>query len=272
MIANQPDWSVAGGAYDALASRYDRIPEDNRVNRVLRARSLQRLGELFHPGQYVLEIGCGTGDEALALAARGVRVFAVDPSEAMIRVANSKARDRGLDDRAIFVRARAREVDGLRIKPASFDGAYASFSLAYEPDLRPVAAILHGLLRQDTVMVASVPSRLCLLEWIAALAVMRPSVAGRRLRPWHGHAVGGQRVPIRTYTPRGLAESLAPEFALSRWEALGALVPPPWMNPWYARLDGLSDAIERADERWRRGLLRSAGDHFLAEFRHVAVH
>jgi hypothetical protein len=39
------------------------------------------------------------------------------------------------------------------------------------------------------------------------------------------------------------------------------------MNRWYSRLDGISREIERLDDRWRRGPLRSFGDHFLAEFR-----
>lgn len=268
MSADPPDWSAAAQAYDALAARYDRIPRDNRVNRVLRARSLARLQGMFTAGQRVLELGCGTGEEALELAARGVRIVAVDPSGEMVRITREKARDRGVEDRVTVLRARASEISRAGLVAGSFDGAYASFSLAYEPDLVPVAAALDRLLRADACFAASVPSRLCLVEWLAALLTVHPSVAGRRLRRWHGHAVAGRAIPIRTFTPRALAEAFHPAFQLLRWEALVALVPPPSADPWYRRLDGFADALERLDERVRRWPLRSVGDHFLAEFRH----
>ena len=266
-----PDWSAAKKAYDALAARYDRIPEENRINRILRARSLDRLRALFRPGQHILEIGCGTGDEAIELAALGVRVLAVDPSPEMVRIARGKAEDRGVGDRVTFREASAREIGSIPWGTSRFDGAYASFSLAYEPDLRPVAAALREIVRPGATLAVSLPSRVCLSEWVASVAAMRPSIAGRRLRPWHGHKVGEFSVPIRSHTPTGLARAFAPAFVLLRWEAMTCLVPPPSMNRVYGRLDGLADAIERADAVLRRTrVFRSVGDHFLAELRHTA--
>lgn len=266
-----PDWSAAKKAYDALAARYDRIPEENRINRILRARSLGRLRAIFRPGQHVLEIGCGTGDEAIELAALGLRILAVDPSPEMVRIARAKAEARGVGDRVTFREASARDIGSIPWGTSRFDGAYASFSLAYEPDLRPVAAALHGLLRPGATLAVSLPSRVCLSEWVASLAAMKPSMAGRRLRPWHGHKVGEFSVPIRSYTPTGLARAFAPAFVLLRWEAMTCLVPPPSMNRVFERLDGLADAIERADAVLRgMRVFRSVGDHFLAELRHAA--
>ena len=39
-----------------------------------------RLEALFGRGDRVLDLGCGTGEDALTLAARGVRVVGIDPS------------------------------------------------------------------------------------------------------------------------------------------------------------------------------------------------
>src|SRR5579859_2656747 len=43
------------------------------------------------PGARVLEIGCGAGFLAVALAQRGLRVQAIDPSEAMVERARGHA-------------------------------------------------------------------------------------------------------------------------------------------------------------------------------------
>ena len=257
-------------AYDELADRYDRIPVENRINRLMRRASLARIVSTFPPGSRILEVGCGTGDEALALAARGVQVVAIDASREMIRVARAKADRRGMDGHVEFREGHARDLPSLRDSlGASFDGGYASFSLAYEPDLTPVALGLHSLLRPGARFLASLPSRLCLVEFLVALGSGHPAVAGRRLSPIHGHKVGPYLVPIRTYTPGAFSRAMSPHFSMERVEALPAVVPPPYMNRVFARFDGLADALERADEKLRtRFPFRFLGDHFLADLRH----
>lgn len=272
MIATrEPEWEAGALAYDEIASRYDRVPQENRINRLMRAGSLARIAGTFPPGSRVLEIGCGTGDEALALAERGVSVVALDPSREMVRIANAKARERGLTDRAEFRVAHARDLSSIRDELGGpFDGGYASFSLAYEPDLRPVAEGLDRVLRSGSRFLASLPSRFCLVEFALAIGSGHPAFSGRRLSAWRDHKVGARAVPIRSYTPRSLAQAMAPHFTLERVEALPAIVPPPYMNRVYAKFDGLAQALERADATLRtRFPFRAIGDHFLAQLRHV---
>ena len=270
--AGEAGWSRAAAAYDAIAARYDLIPIENRINRYMRNRSLERLRSTFRAGHRVLEIGCGTGTEALDLARRGVEVVALDPSGEMIRLARSSAESQDLARRATFVQGAARDISTM-LGPAqeSFDGGYASFSLAYEPDLAPVARGLRGVLKPGAPFLASLPSRVCLVELLLAFASGRPSLAGRRLRPYHNHKVGSHLVPIRTYTPRSFAEAIAPHLVLARVEALPAIVPPPHHNRWYTRLNDVADAIEQLDKWLRtRFPFRFLGDHFLAELHRVS--
>jgi len=127
-------------AYDELADRYDRIPVENRINRLMRRASLARIVSTFPPGSRILEVGCGTGDEALALAARGVQVVAIDASREMIRVARAKADRRGMDGHVEFREGHARDLPSLRDSlGAPFDGGYASFSLAWSSSSWPLA-------------------------------------------------------------------------------------------------------------------------------------
>src|SRR5947208_12866804 len=49
------------------------------------------------PGKTVLEIGCGTGTNAIAFARRGYRVTAVDYVEAAVQRAREKARKAGIE-------------------------------------------------------------------------------------------------------------------------------------------------------------------------------
>jgi SAM-dependent methyltransferase len=60
----------------------------------------------------VLDAGCGTGENALFLAARGHRVVGIDSAPTAIARARSKAWERGLQEHVTFVEADACEIAG----------------------------------------------------------------------------------------------------------------------------------------------------------------
>jgi len=89
----------------------------------------QRLAELLEPapGATYLEVGCGTGQDALALASRfGVTVAGVDLSRAMV----AEARRRGLSE------AHVASADALPFEDVSFEGCWADRVLQHleQPD------------------------------------------------------------------------------------------------------------------------------------------
>ena len=102
--------TYVGEMFDRIAVPYDRL---NRVISLGRDRAWrQRLvaGAACRPGSCVVDLGCGTGDLALAFAASpGVEVVGVDLSKGMLRRAHAKARG-GLAPGARFVRGNAQHV------------------------------------------------------------------------------------------------------------------------------------------------------------------
>lgn len=80
--------------YRQLALHYDELFAPLRQPLELARRSLLEpfLGQV----RAACDLGCGTGTTAVELARRGLRVFAVDVSPAMCRLARAKARRAGL--------------------------------------------------------------------------------------------------------------------------------------------------------------------------------
>ena len=65
----------------------------------------------------VLELGCGTGRVAIALAEAGLRVVGVDSSEGMLDLCATRAQDRGVRDNLALVRSDMRELQDIPMSP-----------------------------------------------------------------------------------------------------------------------------------------------------------
>ncbi len=77
-------------AFDALAPSYDDDFTHQPIGKILRTTVHNRLLRHFSAGQHILEIGCGTGEDALFLGERGINVTATDVSDAMLDVSREK--------------------------------------------------------------------------------------------------------------------------------------------------------------------------------------
>jgi SAM-dependent methyltransferase len=80
---------------ELLAAVWEAVPEDAEPERFAERRAW--LLDRVVPGAEVLDLGCGAGEFAAALAAHGARVIALDAAPEAVR----RARGRGVDARGI---------------------------------------------------------------------------------------------------------------------------------------------------------------------------
>jgi Methylase involved in ubiquinone/menaquinone biosynthesis len=77
--------------FDVLAGHYDTVFTESRTGRAQRMMSRKWLQPLLTGTLQILEINCGTGEDAYWLASQGHVVTATDQSAPMIETAKSKA-------------------------------------------------------------------------------------------------------------------------------------------------------------------------------------
>jgi len=251
--------------FDVAAASYDAEFSDRVVPRAMRELVWERLATVFSAGQKILELGCGTGEDAVWLAGRGLRVHATDQSAAMLAVASAKAEQAGVADRVSFARL---DLAGIADAPvpagAPFDGALADFGvLNCLADRRPLARRLAGWLRSGAPVVVVVMGRWCLLEMLGYALRLRPGKAMRRLRDGRAVGVGGGRaVPTSYIGWRRLRRDFADDYVLRERRAIGLALPPPDFG---ALVEGQPRRLARL-MRWERRLapfLPGFGDHVL---------
>ncbi len=137
----------------------------------------------FGRGDYVLELNCGTGEDALFLSRQGVSVFACDASERMIDVARRRTEVEGRDLSLWFEALPIEQIDELRsIGP--FDGVFSNFSgLNCVRDVAEVAMHLATLVKLGGRLLLCLSTRVCLWEMFWYLGKGDFSRAFRR---WKG--------------------------------------------------------------------------------------
>lgn len=252
-----------GTGFDRLAARYDEIVESNPIHAHLRVRSLAWLDEAFHPGIHVLEIGCGTGTEAIHLARRGVRITATDASAAMVAETEARVSREGLLDRVRVLRCSAGALSG-RFERGAFDGAYASFGpLNCEPSLTLAVKAVAAVLKPGAPFLTSVVSRPCAVEIGMSGIRLRPGKAFRRLRTGTDVDLYGEgAVRAQTYSESELRDALAGSFTIERLEGWLVALPPPYMARQWSRAAALHAPLTWIDAQLRRRWpFRGWGDH-----------
>lgn len=257
-------------AFNQAAQSYDLLYQANPVMAWLRRESLYVLQSTFPPASQLLEIGCGTGDEALALGRSGHRVVATDISTTMIEMAQAKAVP-GASKVTWRVLPAGQLADLVGDYGAGFfDGAYASFgALNCEPDLMQTVTALADLLRPGAPLVCSVMNRWCMWEIGWGLLHLRPSQAFRRLKTgWIEAGLASQEgrlaVPTRYYGPRGFAHQFEPSFRVEQIRGFPVLLPPPYLGHLLDRYPALFSRLEGIERRLRdRYPFYSMGDHTL---------
>jgi SAM-dependent methyltransferase len=263
-------------AFDGLASEYDATFTHSVIGTILRQAVWRRADACFGSGDHVLELNCGTGEDALHLARRGVQVLATDVSSRMLDVGREKIAAAGVGERVTFRRMAIEEftvdeAEGFLRDidvPSGFDGALSNFGgLNCVADLTAFATGLSQYVRPGGVALCCVMGPVVPWEWAWFLARGRPTKAWRRLRRrgavWRG-------VHVHYPTIRAVRRAFSPAFRAVRVSALGALVPPPYTERAVGRFPRLLRFAAWCERRLATiPPLPWLADHYLVEFRRM---
>ena len=262
-----PDPPLAAGApFDAAADAYDAFEALPGVPR-LRTIVHDVLLRSFPRGARLLELNCGTGTDAAALAREGRSVLATDASARMVERTADRAAAEGLQG---SLTTRTLPFERLaELSPAVFDGAWSDMGgLNCTADLRGLFTDLHPLLAPGGLFVAVVMPDLSLWETASFLARGDVSGAFRRRRPGGVDArIPGGRVHVWYHSPARLREAAAPRFTVAAQLGLNVFSPPPGAAKRLGRLRGVLEGLD--DRLAAIPAFARLGDHLLVVFRRV---
>jgi ubiquinone/menaquinone biosynthesis C-methylase UbiE len=267
--------SASAAAFDAIASRYDDMfsAAANPLIAMMRARVMRAVDRHFAQPASLLEIGCGTGEDALALLERGHHVVACDPAPGMIATARAKVREaRGADAPIEFLPGSVEQIaDAWSARGRAVDGVFSNFApLNCEPSLAPLRLLLERALRRGGRLVAVVLPQICPLEVALFMARAEPRAALRRFRRAAIADVEGQQFAMKYYGATDFDRALGAGFRRVETRSLGLVLPPLSFGNAFARIPGLLTALGAVEDRMSAlPGLRRMGDHVLLVYERV---
>jgi SAM-dependent methyltransferase len=255
-------------AFDGIAEQYDDIFTRSMIGRAQRGVVWKALLQTFHPGDHILELNCGTGEDALFLAGHGIAVTGYDASEKMIDMARRHKRSPHAEVRFDTLPTE----DLSELQPSNlFDGVFSNFSgLNCVADLDQVCVDLASLVPVGASFLACLSTRYCMMETVWFLLHGSPRKAFRRYRGRTSAIVGQFTVNVRYPLMNELKRSFAPYFKLRSCTGIGVFVPPSYVEPWISRFPHLLNLLRSIDETVSGlPLFRVVGDHMLLRFERV---
>lgn len=255
----------AAAAFDAIAPEYDRQFTQSLIGRAQREAVWRSACQVFRGKRQILELNCGTGEDALYLARCGHDVVALDASAQMIEVAQRRKDIEMPAGPVQFMQIATEELGQLEWR---VDGVFSNFSgLNCVADLKPVAERLAALTRPNAKMLLCFSTRICVWETLWYLLRGRPQKAFRR---WPGSTraeLEGHALNVYYPSVSKLRRVFADHFHLCSITGVGVFTPPSYAETFARKHPALLNFFNELDRRlatWP--LLRVAGDHVLLHF------
>ena len=255
--------------FDGIAEAYDGDFTHTALGELLRAQLWRTLEAALPRDGQLLELGCGTGEDALRMARRGAAVTATDLSQQMRDVASHKCHGE-----RVTVRHLDLDAPGGSDVSGPFDGAWSSFGpLNCVEDRAPLWRWLGDQLRPGAPLIFVVMSKWAPWDWLWFGAHGDLRSATRRLRAGASANAGAGR-EVRVWYPswRQLRAESADAFELVDVQGLGVLLPISEAGHLVERAPALFRWLAAAEARsagWP--LMRSLGDHYVLHLRRRPV-
>ncbi|MCL4341054.1 MAG: methyltransferase domain-containing protein [Candidatus Thermoplasmatota archaeon] len=256
--------------FDSEAGNYDEHIFGNRINRLLRERSLETIFQYVKPPSQVLEIGCGSGTETMEVLKSGCSVVAVDISGGMIRKVKEKAESAGLNHNLSTFKLRASQISEiLKIYgPESFDLIYSTFgALNCDAEIEKIPPILEYLLRKGGHFIAGVYNKFCISELLINLTLLHFDRLSWRLRNPIPEGHSRFCIDVYSFSPGEFNSMFKGHFKLVGSLGVPVLIPPSNFKRFIGltgkRFEKMNSMDRKLSGLWPWKYL---GDHFISVF------
>jgi len=259
---------MTSALFDTAAAHYDEYFTYTEIGKLQRTRVWDYL-DLILPNKpiNILELNCGTGEDAIWFAKNGHNILATDISEKMIEVTQAKVKKFDLSDKIVVKQLDINEIDKA-FKTDEFDLVFSNFgglNCLTENDLRSLSEKIKILLKPNGKFIAVVMSDFCMIESIYFLLKLKTKEIIRR-RKAQKVSINNSIVDTYYYHPKKFYKYFNNDFIINRIIGVGVFIPPSYLNNFFRRKMNTLKLLNKLETSFGNySILASIADHYLID-------
>jgi ubiquinone/menaquinone biosynthesis C-methylase UbiE len=242
---------LAAKAFSQQSAIFDAMCSQNTLIEYKRGRVRSHVQKYLRSHSSILEINCGTGEDAIWFARQGHRVHATDFSPGMLEVLTEKVLKSGVH-RSIRSEQRSfTDLANLQDK-GPYDMIFSNFAgLNCTAHLEKVLRSFEGLIKQGGMVTLVILPSFCLWESLLVFkgkfrTAFRRIFAGKK---GVNSKVEGHFFTTWYYPPSFVQRALGDEYEMVDLEGLCTIVPPSYIEHFDERHPVLSRFLKKNEER-----------------------
>lgn len=258
-------------AFDQIASSYDETFTNSEIGKRQRNIVWNYLERTLPADDQIdiLELNCGTGEDAIFLAKKGNRITATDVSEEMLNIADEKVSKASLGNSIMTQKLGIEELN-QDTYDKKFDLIFSNFgglNCVNEEVLEKLSTTFKLLLNSRGRIILVIMSKFCLWESIYFLSKLKLNESKRRSRAGYTIAnIGGYDVRTYYYSSWIIKNKFGNNFNVKKIIPIGIFIPPSYLDGYFKEKKKTLHFLTCLEEKSSKlSLLSNAADHYLID-------
>ncbi|MEX6686388.1 methyltransferase domain-containing protein [Danxiaibacter flavus] len=244
---------LAASAFSKQAEVFDELYINNTIVQYKRDRVRSVVEQYVQPGQKMLELNCGTGEDAIYFAKKGYFVHATDIAEGMLNKLSVKIRQHNLADKISTEQRSFTSLNQLASQE-KYDAIFSNFGgLNCTGELDKVLSSFDELLKPRGIACLVILPKFCLWETLLVLKG-KFKTATRRFFKSNGAKARVEDTYFTCwyYNANFVKRVLKNKFSVVAQEGLCTLVPPSYVEHFAENHSGSFAFLKNAENKLKR--------------------
>lgn len=253
---------MARESFDEAATNYDESFSNTNIGKTQRKAVWEQIDlNNFPNNSNILELNCGTGEDAKLWQEREMNIFATDISEEMIRISKSKFPQIQFDQRDI------KNCKNLMAEKDILFSNFGGFNCLADINIQQFFVEANSILQPNSTIILVLMGKKCILDNLFLLLKGKFKLLGRRnTKQPLKVAVGNVFVETWYYSPTEIIHFAGSDFEVKKIKPIGLFVPPSYLSNWFSNKTRLLTFLEFLDRFTQFKFLANYADHFYIQF------
>jgi len=257
--------------FDKIAPAYDELFTATPIGKLQRNIVRKYLDETLPANKQlsVLEVNCGTGEDAVYFAKKGFSVTATDVSDEMLKMTEEKINKYGVANNCSIKKLNLANPYDFNFEQ-KFDLVFSNFgglNCIDEEALKNLSDVLSKILNKNGRIVFVIMPKFCLWESNYFLLKLRPASVFRRStsKPINVQ-LNGSTVTTYYHSPSEVKKIFANNFKVIKIKPVGFFIPPSFLNNFFSHRKRFLNILEKSERAVSNlSFFSNASDHFLID-------